>query len=486
MKARLFKINTKFVGRENELNYIKKLQQADTAQILVVYGRRRAGKTELIEQSFRTRQLLKFEGLENQSPAEQRVHFLEQLAEYVQDSKISKLKYESWKEVFELLAQYCKQGVWTIYLEELQWMANYEDELISELKYVWDNFLSKNSKIILVLCGSAPSFIINKVINSKALYNRSLNQIHLGEFSIEESYEFLEKKSIGLHELMDIYLTIGGIPEYLKYFKRGAPFFKTLGNESFLRGGFFVSEYKRIFTSSLAKNPDYQKIISYLAKNKYASRENIIKFLNIKSGGYLTGLLVDLEESGFIEKITPLGTGAKTTLCYYVIKDAYLQFYFKFIEPELGKINENHFEENALAALEMATYRKWLGFAFEKWCRRNSRRIAKHLEFSAIKYEVGSYFKRDHLKQNKGLQIDLLFNRKDRVKTVCEVKYTESPVGTSVINAFEKKIQLLDITKTESISRVLISARGADKSLKDRAYFDAIITLEDLVRTGKN
>ena len=191
---------------------------------------------------------------------------------------------------------------------------------------------------------------------------------------------------------------------------------------------------------------------------------------------------VHWKDFGFIDRIIPLGSKETTTLCLYSIKDSYLQFYFKFIKPLKNKIDNNQFKESPILALTMDTYRKWLGFAFERWCRRMSHLIAKKIGFSAIQYQSGSYFKRANIENSStSFQIDLLYKRADRVLTLCEVKYTSAPVGVSVIKEVENKIELLGTKKTLSIYKILISANGADNSLKNRAYFDQILTLDDLI-----
>jgi hypothetical protein len=252
-----------------------------------------------------------------------------------------------------------------------------------------------------------------------------------------------------------------------------------LSKEAFTNGGFFVDEFDRIFTSSLASNEYYQKIIAFLAVRKSATRNDILKFLKLGSGGTITGLLQDLEECGFIEIVRPLGVKPTSTLCRYEIRDAYLQFYFKFINPLKNKIQNDHFQEQPVLALNMDTYRKWLGFAFERWCRRNSHVIAKKIGFSAVQYDSGVYFNRQNFGSlEEGAQIDLLYKRSDRVITLCEIKYTSAPVGLSVVRDVERKLNLLKVGKTSSINKVLISANGAEKSVINKAYFDRIFTLE--------
>ncbi len=472
----------KFIGRQSELEYIKKIQSSKEASILIVYGRRRTGKTKLIEETFKNRNLLKFEGLEGQSEAKQKKQFLLQMSERFKDPSIAKLKLTTWTEIFVHLFRFIEKDTVTVYLEEIQWMSNYQSDLISELKYVWDNYFKNNKKLILILCGSSPSFIINKVLHSKALYNRSLHQIHLKEFTVQETQEFLSRPGLSPNELMDAYLSIGGIPEYLKYLKKYDSVYLGLCNESFLSRGFFTDEYSRIFTSSLSKKRLYQKTIELLSKNKKLTREQLADSLNVDSGGTFSELLQDLIDCEFIEKIVPLDANMRSTTGYYQIRDSYLQFYFKFIAPFKSKISYDHFKKDPTKALNMDTYRKWLGFSFERWCRRNSHLIADKLGFGSVEYESGAYFNRKTLNDKSGVQVDLLFKRKDRVWSICEIKYLESEVGLSVVNDFEKKLEILNIPKTVSVSKVLITASQPSKVLLNKHYFDRIVTLEDLLK----
>src|SRR5579871_1387938 len=186
MKPFKVKIKKNFIGRSAELERLLAIGNAGHASIIIMYGRRRIGKTELLEQAFKDRKLLKFEGIEGLTEKAQFAHVMNQLATYTESTLLAKTVITNWREFFEILYDYTKKGVWTIYLEELQWLADYDSTLIAELKYVWDNRFRHNSKIIIILCGSAPSFMLDYVVHSKALYNRSQYEFHLKEFTIVE------------------------------------------------------------------------------------------------------------------------------------------------------------------------------------------------------------------------------------------------------------------------------------------------------------
>ena len=475
--------NSRFVGRKEELKYIEGVLQTKEANILIVYGRRRIGKTELLEHALGERNLLKLEGVEDGDTKAQMVRVLYQLSKALGDPYITHMQFNNWLELFDFIASKISSGIWTLYLEEVQWLAEYKNELISDLKYVWDNALRHNPDLLLVLCGSSPSFMQNQVVHSKALYNRSMYEINLREFSLKEAAELLENRS--QKEVMDAYLTVGGIPEYLKRIKKHSSIQIGICEESFKKDSYFSNEKKRIFISSFADKANYQEVVDYLSQVKFAEKKDIEEYLHKKGGGTLTTVLKDLEMCGFIERYQPYQTEGNSNLVRYAISDSYLRFYFKFIAPLANGIQQGDYNSAPVHALNKESYQKWLGFAFERFCRKENRMIASILGFSAIRYKSGVFFNRKTVKEEPGYQVDLLFDRADHVLTICEVKYTWSKTGTEVIDEFEKKLQRIPDSKDKTIEKVLISASGATDALLKCSYFDRIITLDDIFLFSK-
>ena len=469
-----------FVGRRNEIKRIVEAAQAKEASILVVYGRRRVGKTELIEHSLRNRNLLKLEGVEYGDTQSQMYRVLYQLSKALNDPNITRMQFHTWLELFDFIADKTAIGQWTLFLEELQWLAEYKNELISDLKYIWDNKLRYNPELLLVLCGSSPSFMRNQVVHSKALYNRSMYEIHLRDFSLKETQEYLGNRSH--REVMDGYLTVGGIPEYLKRLKKHSSIQVGICEESFQQNSYFSSEKNRIFISSFASNIHYEEIVDYLAQCKFASKKDIEKYIHIKGGGTLTSVLNDLDLCGFIERYIPYQAKKNSNLARYCIADNYLRFYFKFITPISDRIEQGDYNQAPLHALNKESYQKWLGFSFERFCRKNSHFIAQIIGFSAVRYKSGPFFNRATTKEQSGYQIDLIFDRADHVLTICEIKYTVGKTGVEVIEEFEKKLNLMSHRENKTIEKVLITASGASDALIAHAYFDRIITLDDFFK----
>jgi AAA+ ATPase superfamily predicted ATPase len=471
------KTTNKIIGRNHELAALARIGQTQEAAIVIVHGRRRVGKTTLIEHAYKDRALLKIEGVEGGNKARQIETALLMLSQYAKDPAISQLRFTRWLEFFEYLSRFLKEGIHTLYLEELQWLASYDEELVGDFKLIWDNHYRKNPNLVTVLCGSSPSFMINKVIKSKALYGRSQHILQINPFTLKETQEYFGDR-YSLSAIMDSFLAVGGIPEYLAYLRRSKSPYLDLCSEAFRKNGYFYNECERVFVSSMAQNQHYKKIIEFLAKVKFSTRLEIAQQLKLDSGGTLSSLLHELEMSGFIHTYVPYNKDDTSKLVRYEIADPYLQFYYRFIGPIKKKINQNAYQEHPTKALNLTDYQQWLGYSFERWCRHNHHVIAKALGFSAVKYDVGPFFSKSTPQK---YQIDLLFLRADKVLTICEIKYTKASTSKSVIRDFERKIELLSIPSRHSVQRVLISAEGADASLVEAAYFDQILDLKMLL-----
>jgi len=300
------------------------------------------------------------------------------------------------------------------------------------------------------------------------------------KLTLLETNEFLKKRSD--REVMDAYLTIGGVPEYLKWVSKESSVLLSLCKNSFSSNAFFAREYERIFTSSLSHNKYYKEIIEILSKKKYATRNELAKILDASSGGTLSSVLLDLEKSGFIGAYHPFNTSENSLLTRFTIEDNYLQYYFRCIKPLQKNIESGAYDLNPKMALVMDSYIKWLGFSFERFCRKYHYVIARILQFAAVNYKSGAFFSRATEKEAPGYQIDLIFDRADNVYTICEIKYFQGKVGTSVIQEFETKLSLFPNKSNKTIHKVLICSEGADEALVNNGYFDEIITVAQLMQ----
>jgi AAA+ ATPase superfamily predicted ATPase len=467
------------IGRITEQAELRRIGALKESAILIVYGRRRVGKTELIESVYADRNLIKIEGAEGVEPEKQLQLARLQLEVYIQENSFRHSSFSTWLELFKFLAPYLQKGKWTLYFEELQWLAGEKSSFIAEFKIAWDNYLRHNPELLVVLCGSSPSFMINQVIKSKALYNRSQYELHLKPFSLKETWEFIGKE-YSYEQALDAHLLVGGIPEYLKYIKHDKSTFLSMCKNSFKANGFFVNEYEKVFTSSLSNNPNYKLIIELLSLSGTLNRPELIAKLKLKSGGGITKVLNDLLLCGFIDRFSPYQLKQDGKSTRLAIADNYLQFYFRFIKPLTNEIANGKFDKDPTQAVARSAIDQFLAYSFERYCRANSYLIADILGFPSIKYLSGVYYKRGDISLGIGYQWDLVFDRADKVLTLCEIKYSNAPVGVSVIREFEERLEKTRIETRKTIQRVLISVNGATEQLLEKNYFDRVITLDDL------
>jgi AAA+ ATPase superfamily predicted ATPase len=440
----------KFIGREQELKSLADLNAKENA-IVVIYGRRRIGKSLLIRQFLKDSKALYFEGLEGQPTKRQLRNFVLQL-NHQAGTHFAPVK--NWSEAFLYLDEVLrKEPAWLV-LDEFQWMANYRSQIVSELKMVWDQYLSRIPGVSLILCGSIASFMTSKVVKSKAMYGRTDKIIHLREFVLSESSQLLP--AYGIRELLDAQMILGGVPKYLELVSDYPSLYTALDELAFKNNGYFLDEFDRIFVSHFGSNEDNIKIVTALARHPYGLyRKELVKEAGVDAGGGLTDHLVNLASAGFISAVCPIGKSTGSRIIKYHLSDSYLRFFFSFIKPNEAQIRTApplHF--NTIA--QQGHFHSWRGRAFENLCQQHAFRIANLLGFSGVQYKVGPYFRAPR-GRTPGIQVDLIFDRSDNVLTLCEMKSSRSPINASVLNEIEQKRMLLQgLYPRHTIQPVLI------------------------------
>ncbi len=461
-----------FIGRDFELTELIKRYNSPKSQIAVIYGRRRVGKSSLVDQLCKKRPYLKFEGLEGEHTTTQISHVTKTLANQINDPLLKNYKFRSWDEVFDYLTQYFAKSKRKIilFLDELQWLAANQTHLVSLLKYYWDNHWKRQS-VFLILCGSVSSYMVRRVIRSKALYGRIDFELPLGPFYPHEALKMLRHKR-SKDETFLYLLILGGIPKYLEMVNPNHSFSQNMSDLFFKKGSYFSTEYEKIFYSQFREHKNYEKIVRKLNEGP-ATLNEISELLSIPSGGGLKVYLENLEKSLFITGYKPYDKEG-SRLIKYQLTDEYLRFYFKYITPLLNRIatNETH---NLFAEFIAPKWHPWLGLQFENFCLKNALFIAKKLGFSSEVLGFGPYFRRG----DPGFQIDLLYLRQNRIITLCEIKFHAEEITPSIIPEVEKKCALLAIPAGYTLEKCLISRFGPNKALASSKYFHHEISVAD-------
>lgn len=466
------------IGRKEEQNILNQLLGHQRSEFVAVYGRRRVGKTFLVRRVFHDKIVFQMTGIARVGMAQQLANFFSTLREL--DAAIDPGNLpKNWFEAFNLLRSYLqklKASKKVVFFDELPWIDTPRSNFLSALEHFWNAWASDRPDIVLIVCGSAASWMINKVINNRGgLHNRVTQRIRLQPFTLQETELFFQARQIQLdrYQILQLYMVMGGIPFYLNEIKPGLSAFQAIDRLAFSKTGLLTMEYANLYRS-LFNHPDRHitLIETLAARPKGLKREEIVKHSGIKDGGTLTTVLRELEESGFIGKSTPFGKKIRDSI--YRLSDQYSLFYLKFIK------NQKLSGEGAwLSRIDSPAWRAWSGYSYENICLEHSMSIKRALGISGVSTEESSWIDKD-----RSIQIDLLIDRRDHVINLCEVKFTQQPfILTKVYREdLEKKVfTFKEETKTrKSIFPTLITTFGMKENAHSLGFIQNMITMNDL------
>lgn len=485
-----FSSGFRFVGRTRQLAELRHLLQADQPEFIAVYGRRRVGKTFLVREAANNNFTFYFTAAHNVSKSEQLTNFIIQLKK---DSGNDSLSVPAnWFEAFSLLGKYLdslpKEKNKVLFFDELPWADTPKSGFLGAFENFWNMRCAGNSDIKLIACGSATSWIINKVINNRGgLHNRLTHQFLVEPFNLKESKEYFDSYGFHLSEekIAELYMILGGIPYYFSLLDRGESVAKNIDRLFFSPQGVLKREFKNLYDSLFRYPGQYLDVVKALSqKDTGLTRQELIKKLKITGNGSFTTVLKELEECGFIRSYLPFktnknGLASKAAVhTLYQLIDLYSLFYLRFaeqIEYHDADFWSGNYRDPALNT--------WRGLAFEKVCLWHIPQIKEALGISGVSARVCSWTGKDD--SDRKAQIDLLIDRKDDVVNVCEMKYSsgEYVITKKYAQDLEKKLQVFmsatDTHKTPILT--LITTAG----LKTNLYSDIIqrhITLPALFR----
>lgn len=427
------------IGRKNEIKTLNKMLSSNASELVVVYGRRRIGKTFLIREIYRKHMVFELTGYYQGNMRDQLQNFHSQLKS--SSSRFSKTKTpDNWFSAFQLMEEYLnsltKKEKKVIFIDEFPWIATTRSKFLMAFEHFWNTYCSKRNDLVVVICGSAASFMVNNIVKNKGgLHNRLSCKIRLMPFNLNETYLFLKSKNIQLnnYDILQLYMAIGGVPHYLNKINKGESVIQNIDRLCFESNGDLVNEFNEIFTSLFSNSKTHEIIIRQLSKtNKGVTRNRLLDLCKFGSGGVFTKSLDELIESGFVSQYTPFGKKSKSSL--FRLSDEYSLFYLKFIEPNQGQGSgtwANMFVKQ--------TYKSWSGFAFETICLKHVLQIKKELGVSKIFTIHSSWF-------NDKAQADLVIDRDDGIINLCEIKFHNSPFTINKVDYEKlknKKLQFL-------------------------------------------
>lgn len=448
------------IGRIEEKKRLLNALESDESQFIAVYGRRRVGKTYLVRETFGNKFTFAHTGLAKKNTREQLHNFQISLRNYgLKKTPIP----ENWLDAFDMLATLIKQSrskKKVVFIDELPWMDAPRSSFLSALEHFWNSFASARKDVAFIVCGSATSWIINKIVkNHGGLHNRLTGRIHLQQFTLCECELYAKKLRLGMNrrQIIEGYMILGGVPYYWSLLDREKSFAQNIDNLFFARDAELKDEFSELYASLFQRPEKYLAIIEALGRKKAGmSRTEIVKESGVPDNGRLASTLSDLENCGFIRKYTCIGKRSKNAM--YQLIDQYTLFYFKFVVDNL--VNDEHFWTKSI---DKPIYNTWCGLAFERICLLHSRQIKAALGISGIISSEYSWFVEGDEK-NPGAQIDLLIDRSDGVINLCEIKFSKSTFKIDAkfeLSLQNKRTRFIETTGTEkSVVLTMITLNG--------------------------
>ena len=466
-----------FMGRKPELKKLESLFAKKVPSLVTIKGRRRIGKSRLIEEFAKGKQFLRFSGvppIDGITAQGQRDIFARQLSANL---NMPNFTVTHWEDLFTILARAISKEKCVILFDEISWMGSEDPSFLGLLKNAWDMEFSKHDKLVLVLCGSVSTWIEKNIIRSTAFYGRISLYLTLSELSLSESNEFLEMKGFraSVYEKFKILSVIGGVPWYLEQIQGKLNADDNIYNLCFTKTGLLLNEFDLIFHDLFgSKGLIYKKIIEFLAQGA-AELNDIAEALNYPQSGALSEYLENLVEAAFVSRnfTWAIKDGQFSRLSQFRLSDNYMRFYLKYILPNKSKILAGRYDNVGLSSLpEWGTV---MGLQFENLVLKNRLKI---IEILGIKlYDVTAenpFFQRKTVKQ-KGCQIDYLIQTRFNTMFACEIKFSKSELTSDVIAAMKEKLSRLVLPKGFACNPVLIHVNGLSEAAEDQRYFAEVI-----------
>lgn len=474
----------RIIGRDYEQHILQNICGEDEARLIAVYGRRRVGKTYLVKYFFNEKFDFFFTGSFETPMKVQLSLFKTALEQYCGHSCPS---IKNWFDAFAQLKAYL-QGVKkkriVVFLDELPWMDTPRSNFLAAFTYFWNSWGSTCDGLKLIVCGSATSWMLDKIIGDKGgLYGRSSRSIYIAPFNLSEVERFLRlRKGIvwNRYQILELYMILGGIPYYLDMLEKGLPFSRNIDNLFFRQGAPLRTEYDFLFRSLFRSATTYRQVVEVLAtKNKGLSLIEIKAEIGVGDSGGLSEVLDNLCKCDFIRKYSAYGKKEKGSI--YQLTDLFSLYFLKFIGKKTGL--DEHYWTNIK---EMAR-NAWAGYAFEQVCLHHIGQIRQALGIQGVLTNVCSWSSPKQTDSDgtewPGVQIDLLLCRGDHVINVCEMKYCQSEFVVS--GEYSEKLRQRNSTfahftkAKDALHTVLVTTYGLSPNLHSGSIYSTV-TMDEL------
>ncbi len=411
------------IGREAEKKILKEALSSRSAELIAIYGRRRVGKTYLIRTVYEKELILELTGLNNAAFSEQLENFNLTLIRTF-GLPMTGVNPQTWLQAFHILIQVLETKLGdtkkVFFLDEMPWFDTHKSGFLSAFDHFWNTWASKQNNLVVVICGSAASWMIQNVVRNRGgLHNRITRRIRLMPFNLYESELFLKNQFVHLdrYQLLQLYMVAGGIPHYLKDIRRGESVTQAIDRMCFTNDGLLSNEFKDLYAALFGTSEKHEAVVKALAnKPNGLTRNEIIEACQLNSGGTVTKLLNELLESGFISEHYPYN---KSRDSIYWLSDEFSLFYLKFMEGSKAS-GEGTWQSKTTSS----SWKSWSGLAFENIALKHIAQIKKALGISGVYSEQSAWRYVAKEATEKGVQIDLIIDRQDNCINLCEMKFS--------------------------------------------------------------
>ena len=469
----------RLIGRQSEQALLQECLASGRSEFVVIYGRRRIGKTFLVRRFFKDKYAFSFVGMHNADKELQLAEFAKALQRYSQLPLAPTLK--NWTDAFHCLQKMLEavkdKGKKVIFLDEMPWMETPKSDFVSALENFWNGWAAMRDDIMLVACGSATSWMVDKLLhNQGGLFNRITRKIYLRPFLLREVEEYLDSKGFNWnrYQIAQAYMILGGVPFYLSLLNPRQSLLANI-DELFFSGhqAMLSAEYNELYATLFKRPENYLMVIKVLAERKEGfSRQELAERTKL-SGAALTKVLSDLELCDFILVYARFGN--KKNNAIYRIKDFYTLFYYKYVE---GQNTQDPLRWTHLSSSQQVV--SWQGFSFELLCLLHLEQIKKTLGIDRILNDSSAWRSRQ---SDRNTQIDLVINRSDHNINLCEMKFANGLYA--IDKSYEQKLlERMSIFRAETKTRcstrlTMVTTYGVLKN-KHSGLVDDEIVLDDL------
>jgi uncharacterized protein len=471
----------KIIGRNEEIALLQSIESEDKSAFVAVYGRRRVGKTFLIRSFYEGKFAFHLTGIANVETATQLTNFHSALIRNfpeLEDNLPAKDWFEAFQQLITAIESLPQIGKKTLFLDELPWLDTSNSLFIAALEHFWNSWASTRTDVVLIVCGSAASWMINELVNNTGgLYNRVTHQIQLDPFTLAECEAFFKAKSMGIdrYQLLQLYMVFGGIPFYLDFIDTRKSATQNINDLCFKPKGKLRNEFQKLYRSLFKKADKHISIIEALAKKSMGlEREVLLKNAKLPNGGSSTDILRELEESNFIRKYNTFGKQKNNAI--YQLTDFYSLFYLKFMRD-----NSQFDDDYWINGIDSPEIRAWSGYAFEQVCLCHLSQIKNALGISSVQTQTSAWIGSNGTDK---AQIDLVIDRRDQVINLCEMKFSikSFTIDKAYAEVLRTKIGVFkDATKTpKALWLTFISTHGLTPNSHSQSLVHQALTMDAL------